>query len=99
MHPELQVILFTLGVILLGYLSIMPKIAGNNVNRLIALDIVFAVFVLGVVGAKFSGLDIRFSLIVLDTNWFLFSLICYLCLESPLAYWYIKTYRVQINKF
>jgi hypothetical protein len=54
-----------IGVLVLGYFSIMPKLARNSLKRMFYVDLGLMAFCLVLVGAKFSGLEREFSLFFL----------------------------------
>jgi nucleoside recognition membrane protein YjiH len=95
MSPELQIILLIIGVLAVGYLSVMPKIAGSSLKRLFWVDLGLMAFCLVLVGSKFSGLDIEFSLLFFKANWFVFTFVSYCVIESPLALWYMKKHGIS----
>ena len=92
---ELSIIAPVLVVVAGGYLSIYPKLAGNNFNKLALCDFVCWSFVLVLVGHKYWGSGYEFSLLLFSTNWFWFTLIVYAAIEVPLAIWYCKKHDVS----
>ena len=95
---ELLVIVLVGGILVLGYLSIYPKVAGDNFNKLSVCDLVCSVFVFTLVGTQYWGSGYEFSLLLFSTNWFWFTLIIYALIEVPLAIWYFKKYAVEVNR-
>ena len=94
---ELSIIAPVLVVVAGGYLSIYPKIAGNNFNKLALCDFVCWSFVLVLVGLKHWGSGYEFSLLLFSTNWFWFTFIVYGAIEVLLAIWYCKKHDVSFE--
>ena len=94
---ELSIIAPVLVVVAGGYLSIYPKIAGNNLNKLALCDLGCLAFVYVLVGLKYWGTGYEFSLLLFSTNWFWFTLIVYAAIELPFFIWYCKKYNVSFE--
>ncbi|MGS0682810.1 hypothetical protein ACVBIL_16855 [Shewanella sp. 125m-7] len=92
--PELSIITLIAIVIAMSYLSIYPKVAGSDINRLLWSDIGISAFVLTLVGIKYWGTGHEFSLLMFDTNWFWFTLIMYATIEVPAAMWYAQKHNI-----
>jgi len=45
-------------------------------------------------GYLFYGSDTKFSLLIVDVNWFWFSLLTYFAIEMPLMNWYFNKHNV-----
>ena len=94
---ELSIIAPVLVVVAGGYLSIYPRLAGNNFNKLALCDFVCWAFVLVLVGHKYWGSGYEFSLLLFSTNWFWFTVIVYAAIELPFFIWYCKKYNVSFE--
>ncbi|MCL1139776.1 hypothetical protein [Shewanella pneumatophori] len=94
---ELYIVGLVAVVLAMGYLSIYPKIAGNNVNKISLCDIACSMFVFALVASKFWGTGYVFNAILFSTNWFWFTLFIYVLIEIPLAIWYVKKHGVQFD--
>lgn len=88
--PELSIIFLNLVIVLVAYLSIYPKLAGNNFNKISFYDIFTTGFSLLVVGFNYWGSGYEFNLLVSNVNWFWFTLVTYGVIEIPVAIWYFK---------
>ncbi|MCH2041058.1 MAG: hypothetical protein MK185_10535 [Saccharospirillaceae bacterium] len=96
MHsPELSVVFLNLVIVLVAYLSIYPKLAGSNLNKISFYDIFTSGFSLFVVGFNYWGSGQVFTLLFFDVNWFWFTLVTYGALEIPVAIWYFKIKNVE----
>lgn len=94
--PELAIILLNLIIILVAYLSIYPKLAGNNFNKISFYDLFASGFAFLVVGFNYWGTGHEFSLLITTTNWFWFTLVIYGAIEIPIMVWYFKKQKVKI---
>ena len=94
---ELSIIAPVLVVVVGSYLSIYPKIAGNNFNKLSLCSLCCYAFVFVLVGLKHWGSGYEFSLLLFSTNWFWFTLIVYAAIELPFFIWYCKKYNVSFE--
>ena len=94
--PELAIILLNLIIVLVAYLSIYPKLAGNNFNKISFYDIFASGFALLVVGLNYWGSGYEFNLLISNTNWFWFTLIIYGLIEIPIMVWYFKKQKVKV---
>ena len=92
---ELSILAPVLIVIAGSYLSIFPKIAGNNIDKIAIYDIGCYIFALILSGNKYWGTAIDFNLILFETNWFWFTIITYAVFETPFLIWYIKRHNVS----
>ncbi len=98
MSAEASILLLNSLVILLGYLVIYPKTAGNDFYKITYSDICASATALTIVGYKYWELEQKFNLVVIEVNWFWFTLISYALLEIPIMLWYFKKHQVKIPK-
>lgn len=94
--PELAVILLNVVILCVVYLSIYPKLAGYNINKVAWLDILASCLALLIVGYKYWGTGLEFSIIITEVNWFWFTLLTYMILEVPISLWYFR--KLLFNK-
>lgn len=87
---ELNMIFVILVTLAVSYLWVYPTFAGNDIKKLQLYDIGLTAIPIAVAGAFFWKSDPPFSLIFFETNWFVFTLVCYLALELPVFFWYLK---------
>lgn len=92
--PESLILTLNLTIILLAYLFIYPRTAGRNIRKLIYSDLMASIVALIVAGNLYGGSDETFRLLFLDLNWFGFTLITFLLLETPFSLWYWKRYNI-----
>jgi len=96
--PELSILLLNLVIILVAYLSIYPKLAGDSLNKISVYDLFVSAFSLLVVGLHYWGSGHEFNLFIMNVNWVWFTLITYGLIEIPILIWYIKKQKVEANK-
>lgn len=77
----------------IAYLIVYPK--AKTVGALRWLDFMFTSLAIGTIGALNWSTDPVFSLGFFETNWFVFSLVAYIILETPLWYFYMKAHPQQ----
>lgn len=94
---ELIVVTLCLIMILVSYLQVYPKVAADNLNKLALYDAVTASITLFIVGYKYWGTGFVFYLMGLPLNWFWYTLIIYIVLETPVALWYIKKHNIRFK--
>ena len=90
---ELIAIAVVLGFMAVGYLFLYPK--AKSVSGLRWMDALLGLLTLGTVGAIFFTSDPEFNLVILNTNWFVFTLVLIVVLETPLWYFYMKSHPHQ----
>ena len=94
---ELSIMAPVLVVVAGGYLSIYPKIAGNNFNKISLCDLGCSAFVFVLVGLKYWGSGYEFSLLLFTTNWFWYNVIVNAAIETPFFIWYCKKHDVSFE--
>jgi len=87
---ELLVVLLNLAILLMCYLHVFPRVAGNSLGKLALASASAIAFALVIVGWKYMGLGYPFLLFGGSLNWFWYTLITYALMEIPIAIWYLK---------
>ena len=90
---EVIAIAIVIGIMAIGYLLVYPR--AKSVTQLRWMDAGLGVLTLGIVGALNFTLDPEFNLIFFKTNWFIYTLVLIVILETPLWYFYMKTHPHQ----
>lgn len=89
--------LIALGIIAvsmaLAYLGAYPRV--KSIVALRWLDFIFTLVAIATIGAVFWVSDPVFSLGIFETNWFVFALVSYAVIETPLWYFYLKAHPHQ----
>lgn len=87
---ELVVIFVIVVTIALDYLVIYPKVAGNDVRKMVWLDVGLTLTPFIVSALLFWQTDPPFSLIFFDTNWFVYTLVTLAIIEIPVFILYLR---------
>lgn len=90
---ELVAIAIVVGFMAIGYLIVYPK--AKSVSGLRWMDALLGIITLGVVGSLNFASDPEFNLLFFKTNWFVFTLILIVVIETPLWYFYMKAHPHQ----
>ncbi len=95
MSAELSILLLNSVIIVIAYLSVYPKVAGKNINKVAALDCVASGLALIIVANKYWNSAVEFEFLFMQLNWFWYTLLSYSVIEIPIALWY---FRAMLNK-
>jgi hypothetical protein len=76
-----------------GYLLIYPR--AKSIGQLRWLDVILSLATIVTVGGINFTSDEVFTLVFFDTNWFVFTLVAYIAIETPLWYLYMKAHPEQ----
>ena len=90
MSAELSIVLLNIVIIVIAYLWVYPKLAGKNFNKVGLYDCFSSGLALVIVGSKYWGADVPFTLLSMQLNWFWFTLLSYSVIEIPMAFWYFR---------
>ena len=93
---ELAIMALNIVILLVAYLSVYPKIAGVDINKIAFFDIFSSGLALLIVGLKYWDTGQVFTLALMqlsvEVNWFWFTFITYALLEIPIALWYFRVF-------
>jgi len=91
---ELAIVALNTVILLVAYLSVYPKLAGKDLNKVAFCDIFASGLALLIVGIKYwdSGqeFELAFMQLNMQVNWFWFTFISYGVVEVPIALWYFR---------
>lgn len=90
---ELIAIAIVIGFMAIGYLLVYPR--AKSVTQLRWMDASLGVLTLGAVGFLYFTSDPVFNLLFFETNWFIFTLVLIVIIETPLWYFYMKSHPQQ----
>lgn len=94
MSPELAVLILNCAVIATAYFFVYPKYCGSNGHKIAMNDAIASGITLFIAGVGFWGSNVEFTIIFTTVNWFWFTLISYVIIETPLMLWYYKKHKV-----
>lgn len=91
---EFIVIAVIIVIVFAAYFGVYPKYCGSNGYRIAAFDLLLSGMALLISGTLFWDSGESFSLLLFSVNWFVFTFVVYLLIESPIAFWYYKKHNV-----
>jgi hypothetical protein len=92
--PELFVVALNFTLIATTYFWFYPKFCGSDVNKIIINDFLASATAVFIVGLLYWDSATEFNMFFTTANWFWFTLITYLIIETPLMLRYFKKYDV-----
>lgn len=95
--PEVQILILVGVILAVAYLGIFPTLENKTINRLMAIDFVLFALALTVAGALFWGTGTRFNLLLFETNWAIFTSVCFAIIEIPLFLQFAKAYGIKLD--
>jgi len=90
MSAELSIVLLNAVIIVIAYLSVYPKLAGKDINKVALYDCLASGLAITIVASKYWGASVYFEFLFMELNWFWFTLISYSVIEIPVALWYFR---------
>lgn len=94
--PEAQILILN-GVILgVAYLGIFPSLHEKTINRIMTVDLILTVIAMVVAGALFAGSGQSFTLLIIETNWAVYTLVTLFVTEIPLFLNFAKRHGINI---
>jgi hypothetical protein len=90
MSSELLVVFYILATLAVAYLWFYPKVIGNNVKLMAWMDILVTGIPVGISAVLFWTQDPSFRLVFFDTNWFFFTILAMVLIETPIFLLYLK---------
>jgi hypothetical protein len=90
MSNELLVVFYILATLAVAYLWFYPKVIGNNVKLMAWMDILVTGIPVGISAVLFWNENPSFNLVFFDANWFFFTIIAMVLIETPIFLLYLK---------
>jgi hypothetical protein len=90
MSNELLVVFYILATLAVAYLWFYPKVIGNNVKLMSWMDILVTGIPVGISAVLFWNENPSFNLVFFDANWFFFTIIAMVLIETPIFLLYLK---------
>jgi hypothetical protein len=95
--PEAQILILISIILAVAYLGIFPTLQEKTINKLMGIDLALNVLALIVAGAWFWGTDVTFTLVFYETNWVIFTIVCYALIEIPLFLNFAKKHGIRLD--
>ena len=90
MAPEALALGLIVAVLAVCYGLLYPRLTPLTQIRLMKADALVTLGLLVVIGMLVDGRATRFSLLLFETNWIVFTLVVMLALEMPLYTWFMR---------
>lgn len=95
LSPEGQVFITVIGCLAVAYFVLYQLLRPRTVQRMSIYDLGVTGAILLLTGASYWGTGTKFSLLVFETNWFIFTSVVTLLVEAPLMYWFVKRNNIS----
>ncbi|KPQ08457.1 MAG: hypothetical protein HLUCCA12_01215 [Rhodobacteraceae bacterium HLUCCA12] len=95
MIPELQILAINAVCLGVAYGFILPGLARKTPRALALNDLAVSVVALFTAGALFWDSGQGFDLLVFDVNWFIFALVTFVAIETPLALHFLRRHGID----
>ena len=95
--PEAQILILIGLILAVAYLGIFPTLKEKTINKLMGIDLALNVLALIVAGAWFWGSGVTFTLVFYETNWVIFTIVCFAILEIPLFLNFAKKHGIRLD--
>ena len=99
MSPELQILIINGALMAYAYLWAYPSLTDKKLSVIMTRDVAISVAALCLAGGLFWGSGTRFSLIFFETNWLWFTIVTLFAMETPLFFWFVRKYGIDLNDF
>jgi hypothetical protein len=97
MSAEMILLLVVVTVIALGYGFIYPRYAGNSLTKVAIQDLFASATTLLIAGNLYYASGVQFSWLIVEVNWFWFTLLSYLVIEIPVCIAYAKKHNMKFK--
>lgn len=95
--PETRILILVTLILAVAYLGIFPSLAKKTLGRLMMIDLALNILALVIAGAWFWGSGTGFSLLFFETNWVIFTIVCFALLEIPLFLRFAKAHGIRLD--
>ncbi len=97
MPPELVLLIVNAVLMAYAYLWVYPALPRKTWGAILWRDTVISLAAVGLAAALYWGTDYRFSLILFETNWLIFSVLTLFTIETPLFLWFARKYNLSFD--
>ncbi len=97
MSPELHVAGLVIVYLAVAYLFIYPRVPEKTTTRLAQIGIVLLMALLGTAGSVYFGAGTSFTLLFVETWWWVYTLVLAIVLELPLSIWFIRKWDIDLD--
>lgn len=96
MTPEAKILVINATIVLIAYLGIYPSMPQKTGKAMARSDAVLTALSLLTAGALFAGKGVSFSLILFNTNWFVFSFLTFMLIETPFLIRFCRRHDIDL---
>jgi len=97
MSPELTLLIINAVLMGYAYLWAYPSLPEKTWQAIAWRDMAITVAAVGLAGLLYWGSGIAFSLVFFDVNWFVFSFVTLMAMETPLFLWFAKKHGISFD--
>ncbi|MEM7488763.1 MAG: hypothetical protein AAF390_06515 [Pseudomonadota bacterium] len=90
MSPEATILVVNGAFLALAYLWVYPAVGTQRLGTLLRYDLAISGAAVLTAGLLYAGRGERFDLLVADGPWWLFSILSFLAMEVPAAFWLLR---------
>jgi len=94
--PETQILILNGTILAVAYLGIFPSLAEKTLDKMMTIDVVLSVIALGVAAALFWGSGTPFTLVLIDVNWAVFTVVTLMVMETPLFLRFARRHGITL---
>lgn len=94
LSPSVTIVLLNISILALTYFYVFPKVAANDLNKMMWNDVLALAVSLTVAGFLFANSRLTFQLLFTEVNWFWFTFSTYVMFETPVMLWYLKKHKL-----
>lgn len=94
---ELHILGLTIVFFGVAYLAIYPRLEPKTLKRMIVVDLVLIAVLICIAASVYGGMGVRFSLVLFQTNWWVFTLICAVIVETPFSLWFCRKWGIDLS--
>lgn len=97
LSPEATLLIINATLLAFAYLWAYPSLPQKSWRAIMWRDAVVTVAALVLAGLLFADRSLSFSLILFDTNWFVFSFATFSIMEIPFFMWFARKYDLRFD--
>ncbi len=94
MSHELIVLIINILIVSFAYIWLYPKVAGNNFKKILYYDLLSSIVAMFITATLYYGSNLLFDGLFFETNWFWFTFVVYMIVETPFSLWYFNKHDI-----
>jgi hypothetical protein len=97
LSPEATILITNAALLAFAYLWAYPSLPEKTAQAIMWRDAVVSIAAMTLAGALYARHEVTFSMIIFDTNWFVFSILSMMLMEIPLFIWFARKYDLRVD--